>query len=68
MWRRSLELARAGLKRRNRLDRNGRDETRHLDPLDEIAAGGQTPAEQLLARFHGAWGDSVEPVYREYVF
>ena len=63
-----LALARAGLKRRNRLDRDGRDETRHLDPLDQIVAAGQTPAEELLARFHGPWGGSVEPVYREYMF
>ena len=63
-----LALARAGLKRRSRLDRDGRDETRHLDPLDEIVAAGRTPAEVLLARFHGPWGGSVEPVYREYVF
>jgi glutamate--cysteine ligase len=63
-----LALARAGLKRRNRLDRDGRDETRHLDPLDEIVAAGRTPAEVLLTRFHGPWGGSVEPVYREYVF
>jgi len=63
-----LALARAGLKRRNRLDRDGRDETRHLDPLDEIVAAGRTPAEVLLASFHGPWGGSVEPVYREHVF
>ena len=48
-----LVLARAGLKRRNLLDREGRDETRHLEPLEQIVASGQTPAEQLLAKYHG---------------
>src|SRR4029078_2540202 len=31
-----LTLARAGLRRRGRIDHLGRDETRHLDPLDRI--------------------------------
>jgi glutamate--cysteine ligase len=60
-----LALARAGLKRRNRLDRDGRDEGRHLEPLEQIVAAGQTPAELLLAKYHGPWGGSVEPAYRE---
>jgi len=63
-----LALARSGLKRRNLLDRDGRDEARHLEPLEQIVAAGQTPAEQLLAKFHGAWNGSVEPAYREYAF
>ncbi len=63
-----LVLARSGLKRRNMLDREGRDETRHLEPLDHIVAAGQTPAEQMLAKFHGIWNGSVDPAYREYAF
>jgi glutamate--cysteine ligase len=27
-----------------------------------------TPAEELLERFHGAWGGSVAPVYTEYAY
>src|SRR5262245_8198538 len=46
-----LDLAQAGLKRRNRLDRDGRDESRHLEPLHEIVASGVTPAEHLLAKY-----------------
>jgi glutamate--cysteine ligase len=63
-----LALARQGLKRRNRLDRDGRDESRHLEPIEQIAADAQTPAEQMLVKYHGVWGGSVDPVYREYVF
>ena len=35
------------------LDRNGRDETRYLRPLQEIVARGITPAEELLEKYHG---------------
>jgi glutamate--cysteine ligase len=59
-----IALARDGLKRRRRLDHySGRDESHFLDPLEEIVESGQTPAEVLLARFHGEWRGSVEPVF-----
>jgi len=63
-----LGLAHAGLRRRNRLDAAGRDETRHLQPLDEIVARGTTPAEQLLHQYNGPWKHSVEPIYAEYAY
>ncbi len=40
----TLRLASRGLQRRKRLDRNGRDETRYLRPLEESIARGITPA------------------------
>jgi glutamate--cysteine ligase len=58
-----LGLARAGLHRRQRLDSEGRDETRYLDPLQEIVDQGRTPAEILLDRFAGPWNRSVLPVF-----
>jgi len=61
-----LALAREGLRRRGRLDTEGRDEGRHLEPIEEFVARGRTPAEELLEKFHGAWGGSVAPVYDEY--
>jgi glutamate--cysteine ligase len=63
-----LALAEAGLKRRAFLDIKGRDETRYLEPLHEIVARGATPAEELLAKYHGAWGGSVDPVFDEYAY
>jgi glutamate--cysteine ligase len=63
-----LELARAGLQRRNRRDASGRDETLYLEPIHEIAARGMTPAEDLLGKFHGPWNRSVAPVYAEYAY
>ena len=52
--RRRWRCAEQGLERRKQLDRNGRDETRYLRPLEEIVARGITPAEELLEKFHGA--------------
>ena len=64
----TLALAEQGLVRRKKLDQNGRDETRFLRPLQEIAARGITPAEELLEKFHGTWNGSVEPISEEYVY
>jgi glutamate--cysteine ligase len=64
----ALSLAHAGLGRRQRLDHNGRDETRYLRPLDEIVERGITPAEELLALYEGKWGGSLEPVYEDYAY
>jgi glutamate--cysteine ligase len=64
----ALSLSRAGLGRRGFLDDKGRDETRHLDHADGIVASGRTMAERLLERYHGAWGGSVQPVFKECVF
>jgi len=63
-----LRLAEKGLVRRQRLDRNGRDETRYLRPLQEIVARGITPAEELLEKYHGQWKGSVEPIFDEYAY
>ena len=63
-----LALSEAGLKRRGFLDSDRRDETRYLEPLQEIVARGTTPAEELLARYEGAWGKSVDPVFDEYAY
>ncbi len=56
-----LAIARGGLKRRGRLDAQGRDEGVHLDVLDEIVASGKTLAERLLADFE-ANGRDVDRV------
>jgi glutamate--cysteine ligase len=63
-----LVLAESGLKRRNYLDSEKRDETRYLTPLLEIAARGTTPAEELLEKYYGPWAGSVEPVFSEYAY
>jgi glutamate--cysteine ligase len=63
-----LALAETGLKRRGFLDSDRRDESRYLEPLHEIVARGTTPAEELLEKYNGAWGKSVDPVFEEYAY
>ena len=63
-----LQLAHHGLRRRAHLDYSGRDETGHLEPLDEILARSRTPAEGLIEKFKGPWEGSVEPVFDEYSY
>jgi glutamate--cysteine ligase len=60
-----LALARAGLAGRRCLDADGEDETRYLDVLEDRLARGTTPAQELLDKFHGPWGGSVDPIYAE---
>jgi glutamate--cysteine ligase len=63
-----LALSRKGLQRRALLDAEGRDETHHLDYADRIVETGRTQAEQLLEKYHGAWGGSVLPAFKECTF
>jgi glutamate--cysteine ligase len=63
-----LELSRGGLVRRGRRNAQGHDEAQFLAPLEDIVQRGKTPAEDLLDKFYGAWGGSVEPVYQEYAY
>ena len=63
-----LALSEGGLKRRGFLDSDRRDETRYLEPLWDIVARGTTPAEELLAKYDGAWERSVDPVFEEYAY
>jgi glutamate--cysteine ligase len=66
--REALKIAHAGLQRRARADACGVDESGFLEPLLEIAAAGQTPAERKLELFHGEWKGSVDPVFREFAY
>jgi glutamate--cysteine ligase len=61
----TLKLARAGLTRRKHLDIGGRDETRYLEVLEDRLARGTTAAQELLEKYHGPWGGSVDPIYAE---
>jgi glutamate--cysteine ligase len=63
-----LALSEAGLRRRGFLDSDRRDEARYLEPLQEIVSRGVTPAEELLAKYSGTWGQSVDPVFGEYAY
>ncbi len=60
-----IELARAGLAARGQLNAAGDNETGFLSPLLDVAEKGETPAERKLKLYHGAWGESVDPVFFE---
>ena len=64
----ALDIARAGLKARARLNADGFDETHFLAPLEEIVARGTTPAEQMVTKYNSVWGGSVEPAFLEYAY
>ncbi len=63
-----LGIARQGLIARNRLSPDGFDETHFLAPLEEVAARGTTPAEQMLTQYNSVWEGSIEPVFLEYAY
>ena len=65
---RALEISAAGLQRRARRNAHGADESLFLAPLIEFAEANETPAERKLARFHGDWQGSVDPVFREFAY
>jgi glutamate--cysteine ligase len=62
-----LGWSRAGLARRAKRAGTG-DESLYLDPLQEIAASGITPAERMLALYHGAWRGDLARAYETFSF
>lgn len=60
-----VAIARQGLAARGRLDSQGRDERRHLAPLEALAAGGPTQAERWLERYNGAWRGDITRIFQE---
>ena len=65
-----LAIAEAGLKARARPGAGGliADETHFLNALHEIVAAGQTPADELLARYRGDWDGDLSRIYAEYSY
>ena len=60
-----LQIARAGLVARGRLNSSGDNESGFLEPLDEIVASGKVPAQRLLDSYHGEWAGDIARVYEE---
>ena len=63
-----VAIARGGLKRRNRLSGGLVDETGYLSELEDIAETGITPAERLLALYHGRWNGDLTRLYDEFAY
>ncbi|EGF89856.1 glutamate--cysteine ligase [Asticcacaulis biprosthecium C19] len=60
-----LNIAKQGLKNRNKLSGGFIDETGYLGELFEIADSGLTPADRLLEKFHGPWQGDIRRLYAE---
>jgi glutamate--cysteine ligase len=63
---RMVEISRAGLKSRNRLNWEGADESVFLSPLDYTLKTGKTPAERLLDLYHGEWHGDINRLFTDY--
>jgi glutamate--cysteine ligase len=61
-------LAETGLKRRNRLDQNGNDESVALLPLIELLEQGRSPADLLLADYRNDWKGNIDKVFEARAF
>src|ERR1019366_1064012 len=55
-----VSLARQGLAQRHYLGAEGLDETVYISSLEETVANARTPADRLLAEFHGPWGGNID--------
>jgi glutamate--cysteine ligase len=65
-----VAIAEAGLKARARPGAGGLlpDETHFLNALKETVESGQTPADELLARYHGDWQGDLTRIYADYSY
>ncbi|MEM9640223.1 MAG: glutamate--cysteine ligase [Pseudomonadota bacterium] len=66
----ALTIAKSGLAARARPGAGGliADETHFLNALHEIIESGQTPADELLDRFHGDWNGDLDRIYKDYSY
>ena len=65
-----VAISEAGLKARAKPGAGGLipDETHFLNALKESIESGQTPADELLAKYHGEWGGDLTHVYEGYKY
>jgi glutamate--cysteine ligase len=64
----AVAIARTGLKNRDRRNSRQQDETIHLAFVEETAASGRTPADDLLERYYGPWQQDINHVFTDYAF
>ncbi|QHQ37158.1 glutamate--cysteine ligase [Algicella marina] len=65
-----VAISAAGLKARARPGAGGLipDETHFLNALQESVETGMVPADELLARYNGAWGGDLSQIYGEFSY
>lgn len=66
--REATQIAAAGLKGRGRLNSRGEDETAFLDFVEEVAASGRVPADELINRYEKTWKGDINRIFAEYAF
>ena len=65
-----LDISRGGLRRRAKPGFGGMvpDERHFLTALEDSVEDGMTPADELLAKYHGEWGGDLSRIYAEYSY
>lgn len=65
-----VAISEAGLKARARPGAGGLvpDETHFLNALKDSIESGQTPADELLGKYHGEWGGDLSRIYDAYAY
>ena len=64
-----FELSKKGLKKRNRLSKNGEfDESIHMKDLEKNLENGCSPADCLINKYKLNWDKAVMPIYEEMIF
>ncbi|MCL6729861.1 glutamate--cysteine ligase [Sphingomonas hankyongi] len=63
-----LDISASGLTQRGFLNFAGDNEGGFLDPLRDVVASGMTPADRLLAKYHGEWSGDLSHIYKEFSF
>ena len=63
-----VAIAKQGLKNRARFSGGMVDERGYLSELEDIADSGITPADRLLALYHGEWQGDVSRMYRDFAY
>lgn len=68
--RQAVAISKAGLAARARTGAGGMvpDETHFLNALEDSLETGQTPADELLAKYHGDWNGDLTRIYGEYSY
>lgn len=66
--RQMVELSAHGLKARARADGFGDTEEHFLHTLRLTVERNETPAEEMLAKYHGAWSRDINRVFAEYSY
>ncbi|MGB3455211.1 MAG: glutamate--cysteine ligase [Litorimonas sp.] len=64
----TLDIARAGLNRRARMNGHGENESVFLQPLDQMTREGCSNADRLIGLYHGAWGGDISRCYTDCVY